>query len=164
MKKITALALLALASSAFAQKTEADFAGYYAGAQLGSNHSTEMASGQETRKNSAYPGLVVGHNTAFNGVLYGVEGFADFHKKSTTGRDFGMGFKAGKVIADVLVFGRVGVTGRAPGYRPQVGVGAEYLIDKNISLSALVSHDHLSEPGIRRNNTSMAVGVNYHLR
>lgn len=164
MKKITALALLTLASSAFAQKTEADFAGYYAGAQLGGNHSTEMKAGKEFSKNSAYPGLVAGHNTAYNGMLYGVEGFADFHKKSTTGRDFGMGFKAGKVIGDVLVYGRVGVTGRAPGYRPQVGVGAEYLIDKNISLTALISHDHLSDQGVQRNNTSMAVGVNYHLR
>lgn len=164
MKKISILALLAVASTAFAQKTEADFAGYYAGAQLGFNHSTEMKAGKEHSKNSAYPGLVVGHNTAYNGVLYGVEGFADFHKKSSTGRDFGMGFKAGKVVGDVLVYGRLGVTGSEPSFRPQVGVGAQYLIDKNLSLSALVSHDHLNEQGIHRNNTSMAVGLNYHLR
>lgn len=163
-EKISILALLAVAYTAFAQKTEADFAGYYAGAQLGFNHSTEMKVGKEHSKNSAYPGHVVGHNTADNGVIYGVEGFADFHKKSSTRRDFGMGFKAGKVVGDVLVYGRLGVTGLAPSYRPQVGVGAEYLIDKNPSLNALLSHDHLNEQGIHRNNTSMAVDLNYHLR
>ena len=119
MKKIAMLALMAMASSAFAQTTEADFAGFYVGAQVGSNHSDERLSGKATRKqDSLYPALVVGHNTAYNGVLYGVEAFADFHNKSTTYRDVGMGFKVGKVLGDVWVFARVGMPGAWPSVRP----------------------------------------------
>jgi outer membrane immunogenic protein len=163
MKKIAIVALMAMASGAFAQKTEADFEGFYVGAQVGSNHSDERLSTQKTRKHdSIYPALVVGHNTAYNGVLYGVEAFADFHNKSTTQRDAGMGFKAGKVIGDVLVYARVGMTGSSPSVRPQLGVGAQYKLQNNLSLNALLSHDKTTDDNITRKNTSVAVGVNYH--
>lgn len=113
---------------------------------------------------SVYPGLVVGHNTAFDGMLYGVEGYADFHKKSFSGRDFGMGFKVGKVVSNVLVFTRVGITGSSPSFRPQMALGAEYKLDKNLSLTGLISHDRTTDEGVTRQNNNLTVGVNYFFR
>lgn len=163
MKKIVFLTLVLATATAFAQKTEADFAGYYVGVQVGSNHANESVAEKEMRKHdSLYPALVMGHNTAYNGMLYGVEGFADFHNKSTTGRDAGMAFKAGKVLGDVLVFARVGMTGASPSVRPQLGAGAQYKLDKDFSLTALVTRDRTTDVGIKRQNTSVAIGVNYH--
>jgi hypothetical protein len=164
MKKIATLALLALASSAFAQRvTEADFAGYYVGAQLGANQSSSSAN-EDFKKSSIYPALVLGHNTAFEGMLYGVEAFADFHKKAATGRDFGLAFKAGKVIGDVLVYGRVGITGEHPSYRPQMGLVAEYKLNKNVALTGALTRDTTTDFDVKRTNTNLALGVNYYLR
>jgi len=163
MKKIATLALLVMASGAFAQKTEADFAGFYVGAQAGFNHSEKSSPSQHARNHdSLYPALVVGHSTAYQGVLYGVEAFADFHNKSATNRDAGVSLKVGKVVGDVLVFTRLGVTGAWPSIRPQIGGGAQYKLSKDLSLTALLSHDRSTDNNIQRKNTSLAVGVNYH--
>lgn len=165
MKKIAILAVMALASSAFAQKvTEADFTGIYGGAQIGRNHSSASMDGETDKNSSAYPALVVGQSTVYNGMLVGVEGFADLHNKSATQRDFGLGLKAGKVFGDVLVYGRLAMVGAWPSYRPNVGVGAEYKLDKNLSLTALLSRDSSTDEGIKRQNSNMAVGVNYYFR
>lgn len=164
MKKTAILAMMALAFSAFAQKSEADFEGYFMGAQLGRNYSKAMHGDDMTKHNEIYPGLIIGHSTAYHGVLYGVEGFADFHKNSVTGRDFGMAFKIGKAFGDVLVSGRAGITGRSPSFRPHFGLGIEYKLDKNLSLTGLITDDESSDEGVKRSNTNVVAGMNYYFR
>jgi outer membrane immunogenic protein len=166
MKKIAIVAVMALASSAFAQQvTEADFTGIYVGAQVGRNQSTEiLVGGKDHRHTSVYPGLRIGQSTIYNNVLLGAEGFVDLHKTAATQSDFGLGVKAGKVFGDVLVFARLAVVGAWPSYRPNVGVGAEYKLDKNFSLTGLVSRDSSTDSGIKRENKNLAIGVNYYFR
>jgi outer membrane immunogenic protein len=166
MKKIAILTAVVLASSAFAQQvTEADFVGIYAGAQMGRNQSSEtLVSGKNHHHASGYPGLLLGQTTVYNGMLVGLEGFVDLHKTAATQSDFGLGVKAGQVFGDVLVFARLAVVGAWPSYRPNVGVGAEYKLDKNFSLTGLLSRDSSTDDGIKRENKNFAVGVNYYFR
>lgn len=160
MKKIALLASLVVVSAAQAQS--GNFSGFYGGAQVGINDS-EARGASNLNKQSVYPGFVAGHNTHSQGVVVGAEVFANFHKKSATQNDLGLTFKVGKVVNNVLVYGRAGVVGRSPGYRPQVGVGAEYKLQKNISVSAVLTHDHDTTNGTRYKNNNLAVGVNYYL-
>ena len=163
MKKHLLLACACLAASTFAQSVPADFSGVYVGAQVGHNHS-ESSGASRRDVNVAYPGLVVGHNTLSNGVVVGVLAFADFHKKSTTGNDGGVAFKVGKVWGDVMVFGQAGVVGRSPGYRPQWGVGAEYKVQKNLSVLALATQDRDKSDQTSYSNRNLSVGINYYFR
>jgi outer membrane immunogenic protein len=163
MKKSTLAILLVASSAAFAQTPTSDFTGLYAGVQVGTNHSKSSAdSGISKRTN--YPGLVAGYAVEKEGILVGVEAFADYHNDSTTYKDAGFGLKVGKVFSNVLVYGRLGTTGTWPSWRPQMGVGAEVKVSKEVGLTAFVSRDKTTDSGIARENNSAAVGVNYYFR
>lgn len=162
MKKSVLSIILAAATTAFAQVPTSDFTGFYAGAQVGSNHSKSTAG--DVSKTTTYPGLVIGYATEQQGLLVGVEAFADYHNDSTTYKDGGFGLKVGKVFSNVLVYGRVGTTGTWPSWRPQIGAGAEVKLNKNVGLYTFASRDKTTDSGITRENSSVAVGVNYYFR
>lgn len=163
MKKTALSFFLAAATTAFAQVPTADFTGFYEGVQLGSNQSKSSA-GAGVSKTTTYPGLVAGYAVEQQGLLVGVEAFADNHNDSTTYKDAGVGLKVGKVFSKVLVYGRVGATGNWPSWRPQIGAGVEAKLNKNFSLYTFFSHDKATDSGITRENNSLVVGVNYYFR
>lgn len=159
MKSIALMILMGLTTAAYAQK--ADFSGFYEGVRVGRNDSD--ASGlQQLQRTSTYPGLVAGYSYVVNDNLWGVEAFADYHNKSTTGKDAGVGLKVGRIIGNSLIFGRVAVTGIWPSYRPQVGLGVEYKLDKHFALTANASYDQTTDDGIKRQNKNLALGLNYY--
>lgn len=159
MKCIALIMVMGLTTAAHAQK--ADFSGFYEGLQVGRNESD--ASGlQQIQRTSTYPGFVAGYSYVTNDNLLGVEAFANYHKKSTTGKDAGVGLKVGRVMGSFLVFGRVAATGTWPSSRPQVGLGVEYKLDKNFALTAFASHDQTTDGGIKRQNKNTAVGLLYY--
>lgn len=159
MKNTSLISVLLLASSASAQTV--DFSGFYQGLQVGSNQS-EATGLQTLSTSSTYPGLVAGYSMVSKGNLLGLEGFANAHHKSTTGKDAGLGLKVGRVFGPVLVYGRVAATGSWPSVRPQVGLGAEYKWDKHWALTVFTSRDQSSDAGIDRKNTNVALGLNYY--
>jgi outer membrane immunogenic protein len=160
---ILSISLLAVAPTVLAQVSTSEFTGFYGGVQIGTNHSTSTEKGGVSKRTS-YPGLLVGYSSEMKGVLVGVEAFADYHNDSTTYKDGGFGIKVGKVVSDVLVYGRLGQTGTWPSWRTQVGIGAETKLNKNLSLNVIYSNDKSTHKEIRRENESLAVGVNYYYR
>ena len=165
MNKFAALflSLLTAAVSVSAQEASDVYKGFYGGVQVGYNRSKATGDLQQKRS-TIYPGLVAGYNHFTNNILLGVEAFADFHHGSTTYKDGGAGVRVGTVLDKTLLFARVGATGTWPSWRPQLGLGAEYMINQDWGLTGLITHDRSTDHGIRRTNTSLAVGVNYHLR
>lgn len=163
--KTTALfiALLVAGTTSAAQAQTSEFTGLYAGVQVGTNHSKSSANGGISKRTN-YPGLLAGFAFEEAGILIGVEAFADYHNDSTTYKDGGFGLKVGKVFSNVLVYGRLGTTGTWPSWRPQMGVGAEVKVSKEVGLTAFVSRDKTTDSGIARENNSAAVGVNYYFR
>jgi hypothetical protein len=123
MKIIALLALVALSTgTALAQSKPKDFLGYYEGVQVGNNRSTVTGPSMDSTSQSFYPSIVLGYNMMYSNMLVGIEGFADYQKKSSTGIVAGVTFKAGKIINHTLVYARAGVKGDSPSYRPQVGL------------------------------------------
>ena len=163
MKKTLISIFFALASSAFAQGATSDFTGFYSGIQFGSNVSKSSANDGIT-KTTTYPGVVVGYSAEQQGLLVGIEAFADYHTDSSTNKDGGFALKVGKVFSDVLVYGRVGTTGTWPSWRAQIGAGAETKLNKNVSLYTFLSGDKTNDNGVARENTSLSIGANYYFR
>ena len=159
MKYLAMIAAMGFASASFAQ--QADFSGFYEGVQIGRNQSQALGL-QPMDRTSTYPGLIAGYSQVTGGNLLGVEAFADYHSKSTTGKDAGLGVRVGKVMGQFLVYGRVAVTGIKPSYRPQLGLGAEYKLDKHWALTAFVAQDKTTDGGIKRQNKNMTMGLNYY--
>ena len=163
--KITAiLALVALSTgTAFAQSNPKDFLGYYEGVQVGHNSATVTGPSVATSSTSIYPAIVLGYNIMHNNMLVGIEGFADYHKKSSTGIVAGVTFKAGKIINQTLVYARAGVKGDMPSYRPQVGVGLEQRLTRDMTINGILTHDVINKDGVKRTNNNAAIGLNFYI-
>jgi hypothetical protein len=163
--KITALlALVALSTgTAFAQSNTKDFLGYYEGVQVGNNSATVSGPSLDTTTKSIYPSIVLGYNMMHNNMLVGIEGFADYHKKSSTGIVAGVTFKAGKIINQTLVYARAGVKGDMPSYRPQVGLGLEHRLTRDMTISGILTHDVINKDGVKRTNNNAAIGLNFYI-
>ncbi len=164
MKIIALLALVALSTgTALAQSKPKDFLGYYEGVQVGNNRSTVTGPSMDTTSQSFYPSIVLGYNMMYSNMLVGIEGFADYQKNSTTGIVAGVTFKAGKIINHTLVYARAGVKGDSPSYRPQVGLGFEHPLNRDMTLSGIVTYDVIDMDGIKRTNNNVAVGLNFYI-
>ena len=162
--KIQATISLCVLLACNAQAQPSGFTGYYAGAQLGVNHSKASSGTQDTTHTVGYPSLVAGHNFVKNGTLLGAEFFADMHTNSVTNKDVGVAFKMGKVWGPWAAYGRAGLTCCSPSGRPQLGAGVEYLINRQFSIVGQYTTDKDTSESTRYTNRSLSVGVNYHFR
>jgi outer membrane immunogenic protein len=161
MKKIL-LALIASTSFLLAANAGATgFDGFYAGVKAGDNVSSTSGAA-DPRAGTAFGGGEAGYNSSQDEFLVGVDVWADNHRRSVTGRDWGADFKVGQVQKRTLYYLKMGVAASDPGTRPHVGAGVEYKLARSWGALAEVTHDVKTRDGITYSNWNYVAGVMYH--
>lgn len=160
MKKNTMSIALAAALLSMTAANASEFKGAYVGGNIGYNKNTPTTT---ATSNKVYPGLQAGYNwDVSNNVVLGLEGFADGHSKSITGKDAGLDAKAGYVMGNLMPYARLGVAATQPGTRVHGGLGLEYKFAPQWSVLGEVTADRKSVNNVTNKNTNFAIGVNYY--
>jgi len=149
--------VFALLSVASAQASE--FEGGYLGGKIGSN--TNHPATNNT-SNKAYLGAEAGYAWRMGKVLLGLDGFADDHIKSITGRDVGADVKLGFPSDKFMPYIKLGVAGTNPGSRVHGGVGMEYKFARHWSVVGEWSRDSKTVNSIDQKNNNISIGLNYY--
>lgn len=137
-----------------------EFAGAYAGANIGYNKNTPTSA---VTSNNAYLGLQAGYNWEMNNsVVLGLEGFVDGHSKSVTSNDVGADVKAGYEMGNLMPYARLGLAATQPGTRAHGGLGLEYSFAPQWSMFGEVTADSKSVNNVTQKNTNFGVGVSYY--
>jgi OmpA-OmpF porin, OOP family len=150
------LALLIVASS---QASESEFDRGYLGGKVGYN--TNHPATNNT-SNHAYLGAEAGYAWRMGGVLLGLDGYADDHVKSITGRDIGVDVKLGFPSDKFMPYVKLGVAGTNPGARVHSGVGMEYKFARHWSVVGEWSGDSKTVNSIDNTNSNISIGLNYY--
>jgi len=152
------------AAAQIAQAAQPGFEGFYIGAKAGYNDSNTSGAVSQT-VGSGFVAGEAGYGWAVgeNSVL-GVDVWADGHKKSVTGRDYGADLKLGGVDYDrkVQYYVKLGVAATHPGNRAHYGIGMEYKFDRRWGGLLEWTGDTKSKDAVNYFNNSYVAGVTYH--
>ena len=159
MKRCTmSIALVAaLLSVTVAQAGE--FSGAYVGGKIGYNNNTPTSS---ATYNKGFFGGEAGYGWNVGKAMLGLDGFADDHAQSATGRDDGVDVKMGYPMGKWMPYAKLGVTGSNPGDRTNGAVGVEYKFAPQWSVVGELFTDSYSVNGVDHANTNATVGVSYY--
>lgn len=162
MKKKILLALIASTSFLLAANAGATgFDGGYVALKVGANVSSTSGVA-DPGMGKSFAGGEAGYNYLQDEFLIGVDVWADDHKRSVTGRDWGGDFKVGQVQANTLYYLKMGVAATNPGTRPHVGAGVEYKFARSWGALAEVTYDVKTRDGTTYTNWNYVAGVTYH--
>lgn len=159
MKKSTVSVALSIALLSMTSAGASDFAGSYVGANVGQNRTEQSLSPDKTEE---YAGLVAGHNWDIGGVVLGVNGFGDFHKKAYTGRDYGIDGKLGMPSGKWMPYLKLGWAGTDPGDRAHGGLGIEYKLSRAWGVVGEWTTDKKEANSIDYENNKFTIGLNYY--
>ncbi|WP_244815734.1 porin family protein [Caballeronia sp. Lep1P3] len=161
IRKFFAPLLVSLLSATTIHASE--FAGPYVGAKLGVNRSDATGNHYQTSGQATFfPGIVAGYGFDVDRFVLGVEGFADFHSRSTTKNDAGVDVRFGMPLdGNVMPYARIGATGSWPDTRLHYGAGLEYKIRQHWSVAVEYTGDTSHYDGGHRRNDSLTAGVHY---
>ena len=149
--------VFALLSVASAQASE--FEGGYLGGKIGYNTNNPAT---DNTSNEAYLGAEAGYAWRMGDVLLGLDGYADDHIKSITGRDIGADVKLGFASDKFMPYVKLGVAGTNPGARAHGGVGMEYKFSRHWSIVGEWSGDSKAVNMINQTNSNISIGLNYY--
>lgn len=163
MKRILA-GVAVVFSVAAAQAADAGFKGFYVGAKLGYNDSNTSVTGS-TNHGSAFLGAEAGYSwIVSDNSLLGFDVWGDDHKKSVSGRDYGMDMKLGSVDFDrnVMYYLKLGLAATYPGIRTHYGAGVEYKFRHQWGALAELTGDTKARSGVNYTNANFVAGLTYH--
>ena len=182
MKKITMTVALAVASLGMTAAQASEFDGGYVGGKIGVNR-TDMT--DVSRQSPIATGLEGGYNWGMNGMLLGVDGFADFNAKKThTGTGvapatvnygshvYGLDLKLGLPNGNWMPYAKLGYAhtgGRGDAYASAVGdngahfgLGVEYKFAPQWSVTGEWTNNSGKTGATRLDNDNFTLGVNYY--
>jgi outer membrane protein OmpA-like peptidoglycan-associated protein len=166
MKKNTMSIALAAALLSMTAAQASEFKGANVGVDVGYNTNSKTPSAIAAQ-NKAYLGGQVGYNWDMDNSLLGVDGFADSHSKSVTGRDLGLDVKLGYPMNKLMPYAKLGVAGTNPGTRIHGGLGLEYKLAPQWSIAGEWTADTKTTNQKTVNNTiykniNVSLGINYY--
>jgi len=159
MKNNSMCFALVFALSGVASAQASEFEGGYLGGKIGYNTSKPTT---DYTSNQAYVGAEAGYAWRMGDVLLGLDGFADDHIKSITGRDLGADVKLGFASDKFMPYVKLGVAGTNPGARVHGGVGMEYKFSRHWSVVGEWSGDSKTVDMISQTNSNITIGLNYY--
>ena len=159
MRKITAGIALALVLLTMSTAQASEFRGGYLGGKIGYNTNSPTTT---NTANKSYLGAEAGYGWDKGDVLLGVDGFADGHNKSITGRDYGVDVKLGVPMNNFMPYVKLGVAGSNPGARVHGGLGMEYKLAPHWSVVGEWTADSKNVNSQVRKNSNISVGINYY--
>lgn len=162
MKKIL---LVLIASSSFLLAANAGatgFDGFYVALKGGVNVSSTSGGGAPGTS-QRFAGGEAGYQSSQDQFLVGVDVWADNHRHSVTGRDWGADFKVGHQARErALFYLKMGIAESSPGSRPHLGAGMELKFTRHWGALAEVTHDVKIVNSITYSNWNYVAGVTYH--
>lgn len=175
MKKSTMTFALAVALLGVSAVQAGEFDGVWLGAKLGYNQSD--LSGLDKKSATAF-GLEGGYNWNMDSYLVGLSGFADLNGKATHNpglvnygsRTIGLDGKLGLPMGAWLPYAKLGYARTAgnggasgiSGSGAHLGLGAEYKLMPNLSVSGEYGNASAKTGAVRLNNNNFTLGINYY--